>query len=75
MEVKYPLSRTATPLQASQMHFRNGQAQGFALFATTSAARLAVELVCGTQFDDGASLRAEMARKNMYLKVRRQGGG
>ena len=32
-------------VQASQMHFRNGQAQGFALFSTGAAARQAVDAV------------------------------
>jgi hypothetical protein len=47
--------------------------QGFALFSCPAAARLAVDLVSGSQFDEGAMLRAEMARKNMYLKVGARG--
>lgn len=45
--------------------------QGFALFNSAAAARFAVDLVSGSHFDEQAQLRAEMARKNMYLKVRR----
>lgn len=56
----------STPLStcATQTH-----TQGFALFNAPAAARYAVDLVSGSQFDDNAALRAEMARKNMYLKV------
>jgi hypothetical protein len=54
--------------EASQMHFRNGQAQGFALFSTGSAARQAVDAVQNLVFDNDCVLRAEMAHKNMYLK-------
>lgn len=44
--------------------------QGFALFATSAHARQMVELLSGMQFDDESTLRAEMAHKNMFLKVR-----
>jgi DNA-binding transcriptional regulator of glucitol operon len=47
------------------MHFRNGQAQGFALFATGSLARAAVEAIQNLVFDNDCVLRAEMAHKNM----------
>jgi hypothetical protein len=55
--------------------------QGFALFATGAHARQMVELLSGMQFDDESTLRAEMAHKNMFLKVRhgtgvgQRGGG
>lgn len=52
-------------LQASQMHFRNGQAQGFALFASGSLARAAVDAIQNLVFDNDSVLRAEMAHKNM----------
>ncbi|KAI3433541.1 hypothetical protein D9Q98_003351 [Chlorella vulgaris] len=54
--------------EASQMHFRNGQAQGFALFETGSLARAAVDAIQNLVFDNDCVLRAEMAHKNMYVK-------
>lgn len=54
--------------EASQMHYRNGQAQGFALFATGSLARASVDAIQNLVFDTESVLRAEMAHKNMYLK-------
>lgn len=54
-------------LQASQMHFRNGQAQGFALFASGSLARAAVDAIQNLVFDNDSVLRAEMAHKNMWV--------
>ncbi|KAL4430982.1 hypothetical protein ABPG75_006238 [Micractinium tetrahymenae] len=54
--------------EASQMHFRNGQAQGFALFASGSLARAAVDAIQNLVFDNDSVLRAEMAHKNMYVK-------
>lgn len=47
------------------MHYRNGQAQGFALFGTGSLARAAVDAIQNLVFDAEAVLRAEMAHKNM----------
>ncbi len=61
-----PLCR-AFNLQASQMHFRNGQAQGFALFASGSLARAAVDAIQNLVFDNDSVLRAEMAHKNMWV--------
>lgn len=58
------------PVQASQLHFRNGQAQGFALFTLGSQARAAVDALHNLVFDDTAVLRAEMAHKNMCVLVR-----
>jgi hypothetical protein len=49
------------------MHFRNGQAQGFALFVTGALARGAVEAIQNLLFDNEAVLRAEMAHKNMWV--------
>eukprot|EP00878_Enallax_costatus_P012860 GHUV01013428.1.p1 GENE.GHUV01013428.1~~GHUV01013428.1.p1 ORF type:complete len:205 (+),score=45.62 GHUV01013428.1:76-690(+) len=54
--------------EASQMNWRNGQAQGFALFINGGAARAACDQIAGLCFDDGVHLRAEMAHKNMYIK-------
>ncbi|KAI8464985.1 MAG: hypothetical protein J3K34DRAFT_388206 [Monoraphidium minutum] len=55
--------------EACQMNWKTGQPQGFALFSSPAAARFAVDLVSGSQFDEAVMLRAEMARKNMYLKL------
>lgn len=54
--------------EASQMHWKNGQAQGFALFDTGHGARNAMNSIHNLVFDDNAVLRCELARKNMYLK-------
>lgn len=54
--------------EASQMNWKNGQAQGFALFYTGAAARAACSEIAGLRFDEGVTLRAEMAHKNMYIK-------
>lgn len=43
--------------------------QGFALFTSPAAARFAVDLVTGSEFDEASTLRAELARKNMFVKV------
>ncbi len=50
------------------MNWKNGQAQGFALFANANAARAAIEAITQLVFDDHTVLRAEMAHKNMYIK-------
>lgn len=49
------------------MHFRNGHAQGFALFLTGAAARTAVDAINNMVFDDNVVLRAELAHKNMWV--------
>jgi hypothetical protein len=54
--------------EASQMHFKNNQAQAFALFNNGGAARAAVGQLHNLVFDGEISLRCEVARKNMYLK-------
>jgi len=54
--------------EASQMNWKNGQAQGFALFTGASFARSACTAVSQLVFDDTAVLRCEIARKNMYIK-------
>lgn len=55
--------------EASQMNWKNGQAQGFALFYTGAAARAACAALGGLRFDEEIVLRAEMAHKNMYIKA------
>ncbi len=57
-------------MRLSQINWKTGQPQGFALFSSAMAARTAVDLLTGVQFDDGVLLRAEIAHKNMFLKVR-----
>jgi hypothetical protein len=59
--------------EACQMNWKAGAPQGFALFATSGHARHLVEALTGMQYDENSVLRAEMAHKNMFLKVR--GGG
>lgn len=54
--------------EASQMNWKNGQAQGFALFSTGVTARGAIQAISGLCFDETNVLRCEMAHKNMYLK-------
>eukprot|EP01026_Neomeris_dumetosa_P040196 TRINITY_DN3318_c0_g2_i1.p1 TRINITY_DN3318_c0_g2~~TRINITY_DN3318_c0_g2_i1.p1 ORF type:complete len:329 (-),score=39.37 TRINITY_DN3318_c0_g2_i1:1746-2732(-) len=54
--------------KASQMNWKNGQAQGFALFESNLQARQAVESITQLVFDESYILRCEMARKNMYIK-------
>jgi hypothetical protein len=55
--------------EASQMNWKTGGPQGFALFSTGAHARAMVDILSGLQFDDGVLLRAEMAHKNMFIKV------
>lgn len=55
--------------EASQMNWKTGGPQGFALFVTGAHARAMVDILSGLQFDDGVLLRAEMAHKNMFIKV------
>lgn len=54
--------------QASQMNWKNGQAQGFALFTHPAAARSAIHALQSLCFDQTNILRAELARKNMYIR-------
>eukprot|EP01023_Acetabularia_acetabulum_P033816 TRINITY_DN3166_c1_g1_i1.p1 TRINITY_DN3166_c1_g1~~TRINITY_DN3166_c1_g1_i1.p1 ORF type:complete len:308 (+),score=64.93 TRINITY_DN3166_c1_g1_i1:189-1112(+) len=54
--------------KASQMNWKNGQAQGFALFDSSVSARQSVESISQLVFDENHVLRCEMARKNMYVK-------
>lgn len=53
---------------ASQMNWKAGSAQGFALFDSVAAARSAIDMISQIQFDEDSVLRCEMARKNMFLK-------
>eukprot|EP00195_Chlamydomonas_chlamydogama_P000826 CAMPEP_0202920456 /NCGR_PEP_ID=MMETSP1392-20130828/76866_1 /ASSEMBLY_ACC=CAM_ASM_000868 /TAXON_ID=225041 /ORGANISM="Chlamydomonas chlamydogama, Strain SAG 11-48b" /LENGTH=392 /DNA_ID=CAMNT_0049613953 /DNA_START=522 /DNA_END=1700 /DNA_ORIENTATION=- len=54
--------------EASQMHYKAGPPQGFALFSTPGWARLAVDTIAQLPFDDDVRLRCEMAHKNMFIK-------
>lgn len=54
--------------EASQMNWKTGGPQGFALFSSAAHARAVVEVLSGLQFDDGVVVRAEMAHKNMFIK-------
>ena len=53
-----------------QMCERGGSPQGFALFLKPDDAWVALEIITHLQFDNNVHLRCEMARKDMYLKVR-----
>ncbi|KAK9853868.1 hypothetical protein WJX84_000021 [Apatococcus fuscideae] len=44
--------------EASQMHWKNSQAQGFALFQHGGAARAAIDNISNLVFDEGAVLRS-----------------
>ncbi|KAG1670821.1 hypothetical protein FOA52_003412 [Chlamydomonas sp. UWO 241] len=54
--------------EASQMNWKNGQAQGFALFVNGQLSRAACDSITQLCFDESTVLRCEMARKNMYIK-------
>lgn len=56
--------------EACQTSYKAGGPQGFALFSTALHARAVVELLSGLQYDDSTALRAEVAHKNMFIKVR-----
>lgn len=62
--------------EASQMNWKTGGPQGFALFSSAAHARAMVDILSGLSFDDGVLLRAEMAHKNMVRwRRRREGAG
>jgi hypothetical protein len=50
------------------MNWKNGQAQGFALFDSGHLAKAACDRIASVQFDEVHALRCELARKNMYIK-------
>ncbi|XP_024516969.1 cell wall integrity protein scw1 isoform X2 [Selaginella moellendorffii] len=56
--------------EASQMNFKGDQPMGFALFSTASMAMAARDALQNLVFDADAKsvLRAEMAKKNLYVK-------
>mmetsp|Transcript_18014 Transcript_18014/g.32892 ORF Transcript_18014/g.32892 Transcript_18014/m.32892 type:complete len:263 (-) Transcript_18014:1965-2753(-) len=58
---------------ASQLTWKNDQAQGFALFETGQNAQTACTIITGTEFDESCFLRCEMARKNMFTRDENQG--
>ncbi|MEW5297294.1 MAG: hypothetical protein WDW36_000511 [Sanguina aurantia] len=62
------LLRFVPGYQAAQMNWKNGQAQGFALFDSAALAAAACQMVAMVHFDEGHVLRAEVARKNMFTK-------
>eukprot|EP00798_Chlamydomonas_sp_ICE-L_P018561 gene18561-25070_t len=53
---------------ASQMNWKQGMAQGFALFDSGAAGVSACAMLAHIQFDENCVLRAEVARKNMFVK-------
>ncbi|KAG2427887.1 hypothetical protein HYH02_014491 [Chlamydomonas schloesseri] len=62
------LMRFLPGYEASQMNYGKGSAQGFALFTSGALARAACDQLQHVRFDENSTLRAEMARKNMYIK-------
>lgn len=57
--------------EASQLHqpgLKSPQAQGFALFDTAASAQNSLRHVANLVFEEGSTLRCELARKNMYIK-------
>lgn len=69
------LMRFIPGYQASQMNWKGGVAQGFALFDTGSSALSALSMIAHVQFDESSVLRAELARKNMFVKGEENGAG
>jgi len=55
--------------EACQLSWGTGAPQGFALFRTNSEANTAVERLAGHQVEVGSVLRAELAHKNLVIKV------
>ena len=47
------MMHVACRYEASQMHWKNGMAQGFALFSHGAAAGQAIQTINGLVFDDG----------------------
>jgi hypothetical protein len=56
--------------EACQLSWGTGAPQGFALFKCNLDAASAVERLAGHQVEVGAVLRAELAHKNLVIKVR-----
>ncbi|KAH7422163.1 hypothetical protein KP509_13G094100 [Ceratopteris richardii] len=56
--------------EASQMNFKGEQPMGFALFSSAAAAMAAKDALQNLVFDyeTNSTLRAEMAKKNLYVK-------
>jgi hypothetical protein len=54
----------------AQYHNTHPTPTGFALFRTRAHALDAIAMLHGEEFDEGVHLRAEPARKNLFLKVR-----
>lgn len=57
--------------EACQLSWGTGAPQGFALFGSNAEAASAVERLAGHQVEAGAVLRAEIAHKNLVIKVGR----
>jgi hypothetical protein len=55
--------------EACQLSWGTGAPQGFALFQCNIDAASAVERLAGHQVEVGAVLRAELAHKNLVIKV------
>lgn len=51
------------------MHWKNGMAQGFALFAHGAAASQAIQTVNGLVFDDGVVSRTHLLHIMLFLDL------
>jgi hypothetical protein len=64
-----PVLLCSSVLATSNTQYHNACPTGFALFTTRAQALDAIQRLNGEEFDDGVRLRAEPARKNLFLKV------
>ena len=51
------------------MHWKNGMAQGFALFAHGAAASQAIQTINGLVFDDGVVTSTRLLRIMLFFKL------
>lgn len=64
----FNMVRFTPGFQDCQLSWKNNQAQGFALYDSSHNAHGAVQMIAHVQFDENSVLRAEVARKNMFIK-------
>lgn len=59
--------KVACRYEASQMHSKNGMAQGFALFSHGGAASQAIQTINGLVFDDGVVSQPALTHRKCHL--------